>query len=149
MQTHTHTRVKCVGWLLVNEDVWSLGQSQQPTAGLSNSVLSPSSSSIILCAVSSSSLLFFFWLLSSRGVAQMEAFLIQEINYLHLSASSHTPTVWLYVVEYPIFYVCVCVCSPGIVSAQICTCMTALCLTAQGTWILLLCVTVIALQAIN
>lgn len=47
-------------------------------------------------------LLFCIRLLHGRGLAQMETFLIQEINYLHLSASSHTPRVWLYVVECPI-----------------------------------------------
>lgn len=48
----------------------------------------------------------------------METFLIQEINYLHLSASSHTPREWLYVGEGPVrcVCVCVCVCSPGIMS---------------------------------
>lgn len=105
-----NTRVKCVGWVLVNEDVWSLGKSQQPTAGLSKPVLSPLS---ILYHPFFTNLLvlFSFWLPLSCRVAHMETLLIQKINYLHLSASSHTPRVWLYVVKCLIACSCLFVCA--------------------------------------
>lgn len=71
---NTHTHVKCVGRLLVNEDVWSLAKSQQPTAGVNVSTIAL----IVLRYVLHCS--------AAAGMLTWKMFLIREINYLHLSA---------------------------------------------------------------